>query len=189
MRSTIAQRSSRSVFCERSTLPFRCGEAGLFGLNLMPYPNQSLMEIVCEELPHLTIFVSASRFRQNSEEIYSTAASWRLHFPTSYTLALVASARDLLERIYKAGFIYHKAGVFLTDIVADTERQQSLLHRIDDERRLRLMDAVDRINRRHGRHTLRPLAMGNDRRWVMRRGCLSGRYTTHLDEVLRVKAD
>lgn len=134
------------------------------------------------------MFVSTSRFRQNPDEIYPAAVSWRLPFPTSYTPALVAAARELLGRIYKAGFIYHKAGVFLTDIVADAERQQSLMLRMDGERHLRLREAVDRINRRYGRHTVRPLAMGDDRGWEMRRGCLSGRYTTRLDEVPRVKA-
>jgi DNA polymerase V len=137
---------------------------------------------------HLTVFVSTSRFRQNPEEVYSAAASWRLPFPTSYTPVLVAAARELLERVYKAGFIYHKAGVFLTDIVADAERQQSLMLRMDEERHLRLMEAVDQINRKHGRHTVRTLAMGHARSWEMRRGLLSGRYTTRLDEVLRVKA-
>jgi DNA polymerase V len=137
---------------------------------------------------HLTVFVSTSRFRQNPNEVYSAAASWQLPFPTSYTPALVAAARALLERVYKAGFIYHKAGVFLTDIVADVERQQSLVLPIDGVRHLRLMEAVDGINRKHGRHTVRTLAMGRNRSWEMRRGCLSGRYTTRLDEVLRVKA-
>jgi len=137
---------------------------------------------------HLTVFVSTSRFRLNPEEIYSAAASWRLPFHTSYTPALVAAARELLERVYKSGFVYHKAGVLLTDIVADSERQQSLVLRMDGERHLRLMEAVDRINRKHGRYTVRTLAMGNDRGWEMRRGRLSGRYTTRLDEVLTVKA-
>lgn len=50
------------------------------------------------------------------------------------------------------------------------------------------MEAMDRINRKHGRYTIRPLSMGNDHGWEMRRGKLSGRYTTRLDELLRVKA-
>lgn len=137
---------------------------------------------------HLTVFVSTSRFRQNPKEIYSGAASWQLPFPTSYTPALVAAAQALLRRAYRPGFVYHKAGVFLTDIVADAERQQSLMLGIDDERRTRLMEAVDQINRRHGRHTVRPLAMGRRQRWEMKRGQLSDRYTPRLDEVLKVKA-
>ena len=137
---------------------------------------------------HLTVFISTSRFRQNPEEIYSAAASWQLPFPTSYTPTIVTATRELLECVYKPGFVYHKAGVFLTDIVADAERQQSLLLRIDDERRLRLMEAVDEINHKYGYQTVRTLAMGSDCSWGMRRGSLSGRYTTRLNEVMRVKA-
>jgi DNA polymerase V len=137
---------------------------------------------------HLTVFISTSRFRQNPKEIYSGAASWQLPFPTAYTPAIVEAAKALLERVYKPGFVYHKAAVFLTDIVADAERQQSLTEGVDSERKIRLMDAVDKLNRRHGSRTVRALAAGNERGWEMRRGYLSGRYTTRIEEVLRVKA-
>lgn len=137
---------------------------------------------------HLTVFISTSRFRQNPEEIYSAAASWRLHYPTNYTPALIAAAQALLERVYKLGFVYHKAGVFLADIMPDTERQQSVITPMEDERRSSLMEAVDRINRKHGRYTVRPLAVSRERGWEIRRRYLSPRYTTRLDEVLKVKA-
>ena len=137
---------------------------------------------------HITVFISTSRFRQNPEEIYSAAVSWQLPYPTSYTPVITAAARGLLERVYKPGFVYHKAGLFLADIVADAERQQNILVGIDDCRRMSLMEAVDRINRRYGRHTVRPLAVSAERDWEMRRGHLSPRYTTRLNEVLRVKA-
>jgi DNA polymerase V len=144
----------------------------------------------CQRLAasHLTVFISTSRFRQSPEEVYSAAASWQLPFPTSYTPALINAAHSLLGRVYKPGFVYHKAGIFLSDIVPDTERQQSVLADIDDDRRVRVMRAVDEINRRHGRYTVRPLAVNSERGWEMRRQRLSPRYTTRLDEVLRVKA-
>jgi hypothetical protein len=63
-----------------------------------------------------------------------------------------------------------------------------VLVRIDDERRARLMEAVDGINRRHGHHTGRPLPMEYDRAWEMRRRYLSGRDATRLNEILRVRA-
>lgn len=137
---------------------------------------------------HLTVFISTSRFRQKPEEIYSWAASWRLPFPTSHTPALISPAQSLLARVFRPGFVYHKAGVFLTDIVPNTERQQSVLATMDDERRARVMRTVDEINRRHGRYTVRPLSVGSEKGWEMRRQKLSPRYTTRLDEVLRVKA-
>jgi DNA polymerase V len=71
--------------------------------------------------------------------------------------------------------------------MADTERQQGILAGIDDERRLRVMRDVDEINRRYGRYTVRPLAASSECGWEMRRQHLSPRYTTRLDEMLRVK--
>jgi DNA polymerase V len=50
------------------------------------------------------------------------------------------------------------------------------------------MHAADAISRRHGRHTVRPLSLGAERGWDMRRQKVSPRYTTRIDEVLKVKA-
>jgi DNA polymerase V len=136
---------------------------------------------------HLTVFISTSRFRANPPEMYSAATSFRLPFPTSFTPAFVEAARSLLERIFKPGFIYHKSGIFITDIVPDIESQQSLMVSVDIERQLRLMEAVDEINRKHGKHTIRPLAMGFEQKWQMKRSRLSKRYTTRWDELLTVR--
>lgn len=67
---------------------------------------------------------------------------------------LVTAAKALLERVYRCRFIYHKAGVFLTDIVPDLEGQQSLTDSIDGECRAHLIEAADRINRKVGSHTI-----------------------------------
>ncbi len=40
--------------------------------------------------------------------------------------------KSLPGRSYNPGFIYHKTGIFLSDIVADTERQQRILMSIDE---------------------------------------------------------
>lgn len=136
---------------------------------------------------HLTVFISTSRFHTRPEEIYSASASLRLVEPTFFTAELVTAAKLLLERIYKPGFQYRKAGIYLADIVPQRERQQSFLQHTDAEKRERLMAAVDQINRRHGRHTLRPLSMGYEHQWQMKRELLSPRYTTNWREVPRVR--
>jgi DNA polymerase V len=136
---------------------------------------------------HLTVFISTSRFRANPEEIYSAATSFRLPLPTSFTPAIVEAAKSLLERIYKPGFPYHKAGVFLTDIMPGDETQQSLMLSVNSEKQLRLMEAVDGINKKHGRHAVRPLAMGIEQPWQMKRRRISKRYTTRWDELLTVR--
>jgi DNA polymerase V len=138
---------------------------------------------------HLTVFISTSSFRQNPADMYSASVSWRLPFPTSYTVALAEAAAALVERIFKPGFNYHKAGIFLTDIVADTERQRSLLVPLESERIERLMEAVDRINWKYGQHTVRPLSMGFEQMGNMKQTNVSGRFTTRLDELARVQVN
>ena len=60
---------------------------------------------------------------------------------------------------------------------------------MDDERRTRLMEAIDQLNWKYERDTVYPLALGTSQHgWEMRRERISGRYTTRLDEVMRVKA-
>ncbi len=50
------------------------------------------------------------------------------------------------------------------------------------------MQAVDKINGRFGRHTVRPLAMDFEHKWKMKQEKLSKRYTTRLDEIPNVIA-
>jgi hypothetical protein len=76
----------------------------------------------------------------------------------------------------------------LTDIVADTTRQQNLMVPFEQEKHIRLMEAVDKINWKHGRHTVRPLSMGFEQMENMKAGNVSGRFTTQLSELARVKA-
>lgn len=50
------------------------------------------------------------------------------------------------------------------------------------------MAALDAVNARFGRDTLRPLSTGLSRPWKTRAGNLSPRYTTRLEEILEAKA-
>jgi len=50
------------------------------------------------------------------------------------------------------------------------------------------MRALDAVNSRYGRGTLRPAAVVSKPRWDMRQSNVSPRYTTHIGEILRVKA-
>lgn len=132
---------------------------------------------------HLTVFISTSSFRLNPDEIYSASASRQMIIPTAYTPAILENAYSLLERIYKPGFEYRKAGIFLSDITFDNAKQQSFFLKVDEKKQTGLMQAVDIINGRFGRHTIRPLAMGFDHKWKMKQEKLSSRYTTQLNEI------
>lgn len=137
---------------------------------------------------HLTVFISTSSFCLNPDEIYSASASRQMLVPTAYSPAILENAYSLLERIYKPGFEYRKAGILLSDITFDNAKQQSFFLKVDEKKQTGLMQAVDKINGRFGRHTIRPLAMGFEHKWKMKQEKLSSRYTTRLNEIPNVRA-
>jgi DNA polymerase V len=51
------------------------------------------------------------------------------------------------------------------------------------EKRYRLMQALDSVNRQHGRGAVYFASEGAVKPWAMRRRYLSPRYTTHWDEI------
>ncbi len=136
----------------------------------------------------VTVFLSTNRFKENDPQ-YSSGISCRLPVPSSYTPRLIQVAGRLLERIYRQGYRYKKAGVMLYEIMQEGDAQLDLFSRFHDTRRTRrLMRAVDGVNRDLGRHTLHFAAEGIVRPWQMRREFLSARYTTHWDEIPVVRA-
>ncbi len=135
----------------------------------------------------ITVFIKTNRFSHDPE--YSQSATARLPTPTAYTPELIRYAHKILERIYKPGHRYNKAGVMLTDIIPACEMQLDLLTPTQDHRRReRLMSSLDRINAQWGSDTIWYAAAGAAQRWRMRRSLLSARFTTSWNEIPVVRA-
>lgn len=108
--------------------------------------------------------------------------------PTAYTPTLVKIAQRLITHLYRPGYRYWKAGVFLTGLVCQSQRQQHLFDTSDPERQDRLMEVMDQLNRRYARHTVRSAAMGFTSSWKMQQNHLSRAYTTRWNGAAVVKA-
>ena len=87
-----------------------------------------------------------------------------------------------LEAIYRSGFKYAKAGVMVLDLQSDTVHQQELdLEDDNAEDKTRLMSALDTINQRFGKGTMKIASAGltGDRRvWSMKQERRTPGYTT-----------
>lgn len=130
----------------------------------------------------ISVFIKTNKFSDDPQ--YSNSATSRLSVPSSHTPELISHVHNGLERIYRAGYRYKKAGVMLTDIVPEGEVQLNLLAPCNSYNRNRaLMRAVDGINARWGSAALRYAAAGVKQRWQMRRSKLSNRYTTQWSEL------
>ena len=134
---------------------------------------------------HMTVFIQTNRFIEDG--FYSNMESFRIE-PTQDTLALIESALWGTRRIWIDGFRYWKAGVILDDLSDAASATRSLFPGRDWEKSSRLMTAMDRLNGRYGRGTVRAAVAGFERSWAARADYLSQRYTTHLHELMRVMA-
>jgi DNA polymerase V len=101
---------------------------------------------------------------------------------------MLNTALDVLNRLYKPGYQYKKAGVMLTGIIPEADVNYDLFRpSYPDSARQRVMAAVDEINRRHGMNTLQYGSMGWEHVWRMNQNSLSPKYTTRWDELPKVK--
>ncbi|MBK8168546.1 MAG: Y-family DNA polymerase [bacterium] len=106
--------------------------------------------------------------------------------PTADTRVLIGQALRGLEAIYRGGYRYHKAGVMLLSLTSADRRQGALFQPGDPARSQRLMTAIDRINHRMGRGTVRFGTEGFGHGWAMRQARKSPAYTTRWSELPRV---
>jgi DNA polymerase V len=107
---------------------------------------------------------------------------------TADTGELIGHALRGVERIFREGFRYKKAGVIFIELVPARHAPDNLYRRKDWGRSKRRMEALDRVNRLMGSGTLRYAVEGFTKRWKMRREHLSPRYTSNWGELLRVSA-
>lgn len=137
----------------------------------------------------LQVYIRTNIFKPEVPQ-YQKGLTLPLSEATSDTRLLVAWALRILKRIYRPGYGYHKAGVMLMDITPRGNQQFSLFapSSVASARSGKLMEALDGINQRYGRGTLRLAVEGVEKGWQMRRGNLSPRYTTDWNGIAKVLA-
>lgn len=130
----------------------------------------------------LQVFILTDQFRPEKPQ-YSPCISIPLVLPTSDSLELNRWAFDGLERIYRTGYEYKKAGVILADIRPGHILQEDLFAAHEAKPRKALMEALDKINARFGRGTLKISSDGSRRSWEMRADNRSPSYTTDWEQI------
>ncbi|MDA3837598.1 MAG: Y-family DNA polymerase [Candidatus Delongbacteria bacterium] len=131
----------------------------------------------------LTVYIKTNRFKDEPQ--YNNSITYKTPYPTSSTIELTEYALNLLERIYKDGYKYKKAGIMLDGIVPNTAIQYSLF--TPDKFNADVDIALDTVNKKWGRNALFTASSGINRKWSMRREFVSPRYTTNWNEILKIR--
>jgi DNA polymerase V len=135
----------------------------------------------------MQVFMRTNEF--NSDPKYSNSVTFEVE-PTADSLALIGSATRAARNLWRDGYRYFKAGIVLLDLyqAGDLPTSDMFASR-DPERSKALMGALDAINTRYGRESVRPGGLSKrSSGWAMKRGNLSACYTTRLSDLLTVKA-
>lgn len=134
----------------------------------------------------ISVFLTTNPFQHDAPQ-YANSLSRMLPFPTSFTPDFLNVALDMVRSMYKPGFRYKKAGVFISKIVPQDVLKTDLFGDYSLEReykKARLMAMVDFINRWWGHNTIFFGAQGIGREWKMRQKRRSPRFTTQWGEIL-----
>jgi DNA polymerase V len=135
---------------------------------------------------HISVFVKSSPFALN-EPYYSNVACEKLLTPTQDTRDIIAASQRALERIWRDGVRFAKAGIMLNDFTSSGVAQLNLF----DEQSPRphsqeLMAVLDSINQsRLGQ--LWFAGRGTAPEWQMKREMLSPAYTTRWKEIPKAR--
>lgn len=134
------------------------------------------------------VYIRTNPFKPKEPQ-YQRAVTLPLPEPTADTRVLSRFAISILKGIYRPGYAYQKAGVMLTELQPRQLRQQCLFaEEAWEERAQSVMKAMDSINSKWGRGTVRLSAEGLNKAWQMRRGRLSPAYTTSWTDLPVVRA-
>ena len=98
---------------------------------------------------------SIAAFREDLAQYWNFQEA-RLVTPTSSTIPIVRAACDVLQKIFRQGYQYKKAGVIVMGIGPDSPIQQDLfdVNAEQIQKMRRLDEVVDRINRMNGSETI-----------------------------------
>ncbi|EIV5112768.1 Y-family DNA polymerase [Salmonella enterica] len=135
----------------------------------------------------ISTFVKTSPFVLN-EPCYGNSASVMLLTPTQDSRDIINAAVKCLDKIWRDGHRYQKAGVMLGDFFSQGVAQLNLFD--DNAPRAgseKLMEVLDHLNAKDGKGTLYFAGQGILRQWAMKREMLSPRYTTRYSDLLRVR--
>ena len=133
----------------------------------------------------VTVFVNTNRF--SAEPQYGNSVTYELTYSTDSTQELLAWALKGLGQIYRPGYRYKKAGVILNRLAPADQLSRRFFGDERFERSRRVHKAVDEINRRHGRDTVRFGTAQPTGRWQTKFLKRSKCYTTSLKDVLCVQ--
>lgn len=135
---------------------------------------------------YVTVFLHTNFYRGDLIQ-HHPAVTLTLSNPYNSAIELSKCAQKALETIYKKGYQYKKAGVIVSGLIPESERQISLF---DEDYYLKhqpIMKIMDKLNHKYHEDKLKLGCQDIKRTWKMKQTRLSKRFSTDMRELIQVK--
>ncbi len=124
----------------------------------------------------ITVFIRTSPFHMG-KNYYSNSKDIDLPIRTNDSITLVKQALMALESIYKKGYQYQKTGIIFSSLEDIDIYNKNLFSKINnEEKRIKLMKAIDYTNIKYGRNALSVAQAGFKKKWNIKR-----QYSSRID--------
>ena len=133
----------------------------------------------------LMVFVQSNRHRKELEQ-YNKSIVIKLPYSTNSTIELSKFAVQALNKIFKEGVSYKKAGVVIMDFVNENDKQIAIFEN-SNPKHVELMKSMDKLNANIGQQKVKLGSQDSKKVWKMKQDNLSNRYTTKLAEIIVIK--
>lgn len=131
------------------------------------------------------IFIRTSPFASGPQ--YSQSFVEYFLEPTDYTPEFLKAARIALEKVFKPGYRYVKAGAFCPKVLPNSNAQRDLFKAHEDIlRKQKSMQTLDDITSKYGKNALFYASLGTKNACQQKRTKVSPRSTTDWDELAAV---
>jgi DNA polymerase V len=131
------------------------------------------------------VFIRTNNHRTELEQ-YNNSIVIKLPFPTNSSIEIAQFACEGLNKIYRKGYQYKKAGVIIMDFRPQNEIQLNIFNN-SNPKHSPLMKVIDKINASFGQQKIKLASQDLKRVWKMKQERLSPRYTTKLSDVILIK--
>jgi DNA polymerase V len=133
----------------------------------------------------VTVFIGTDRFRPIPFE-YVNSATYGSAYATDSNQEIQEWTIKTLEKIFREGIEYRKAGIILSGLVPSENLTTRMFDDAKFERQHKLMKAIDAVNQKFGKDTIRFGSVKSESAWRMKQTRKSQSYTTNWNELLSV---
>ncbi|WP_412464931.1 Y-family DNA polymerase [Flavobacterium mekongense] len=109
-----------------------------------------------------------------------------LPYASNSSITISNLAIKMLKEVFEEGEIYKKAGVIVTNIIPESQKQFHLFEE-ENPKHLKLMQVMDEYYKKTGERKIKLANQDLTRTWTMKQEHLSKKYTTEFREILTIK--